>query len=258
MTLPVKQIDSQQNPFPWQEFGVIATGFLCIWLVLDRTAQFTQSTLGEAGILIGLVVLVTTFGVETLIFRQPVSDAVRSLGLGRPNWHTMLVAILICMLLLAFYPAFALITGAKLTLHDRWLALLPGLFAQAGIAEEVLFRGYLFGHLRRTRTFWQAALLALLPFVTVHLFLFASLDWTIALASTLLAVATAIPLCALYDRNHRTIWAAALVHWVIQGAIKLAMVPEGFSLAIALGWMAMGATVPYVVFAFRNQESLGG
>jgi hypothetical protein len=41
-------------------------GFLCIWLVLDRTAQLTQSTFGEAGILICLVVVVTTFGVETL------------------------------------------------------------------------------------------------------------------------------------------------------------------------------------------------
>jgi membrane protease YdiL (CAAX protease family) len=252
MTSPLKQTESQQQ-FPWREFGAIAAGFLCIWLVFDRTAQLTQSTLGEAGLLICLFVLVTTFGVEIVIFKQSVPDAVRSLGLSRPNWRTMLVAIFICILLLAFYPAFSLVTGAKLTLHDRWIELSPGLFAQAGIAEEVLFRGYLFGHLRRGRTFWQAALLSLLPFVAVHLLIFTSLNWIIALASTLLAVATAIPLCALYDRNRHTIWAAALVHWIIQAAIKLVIVPEGFSLKIALGWMVMCAAVPYVVFAFREQ-----
>jgi membrane protease YdiL (CAAX protease family) len=159
-------------------------------------------------------------------------------------------------MLLAFYPAFSLVTGAKLTLHDRWIGMSLGLFAQAGVAEEVLFRGYLFGHLRRGRTFWQAALLSLLPFVAVHTLLFASMDWTIALASTLLAVATTFPLCYLYDRNRGTIWASALIHWIIQGAIKLVIVPDSFSLPIALGWMVVCATVPYVVFVFREQWDL--
>jgi membrane protease YdiL (CAAX protease family) len=40
------------------------------------------------------------------------------------------------------------------------------------VAEEVLFRGYLFGHLRRGRSFWRAAVLSMLPFVCVHLLLF--------------------------------------------------------------------------------------
>jgi len=38
-----------------------------------------------------------------------------------------------------------------------WLWLLPGLLAQAGSAEEVLFRGYLFGRLHRGRGLWRAA-----------------------------------------------------------------------------------------------------
>ena len=36
-----------------------------------------------------------------------------------------------------------------------WWWLLPGLFAQGGIAQEVLFRGYLFGRIRRGRSFWH-------------------------------------------------------------------------------------------------------
>lgn len=249
-------LESQHQQCLRHELGKILAGFLCIWLVFDRTAQLTQSTLGEAGVLICVVVLVTTFGVEKLIFKQAVPDALRSLGLGCPSLHTMLVATLICTMLLAFYPAFSVATGAKLTLRDNWIGISLGLFAQAGMAEEVLFRSYLFGHLRKGRTFWHAALLSLLPFVAVHVLLFASLDWTIALASTLLAVATTFPLCYLYDLNRRTIWASALIHWIVQGAIKLVMIPDGFSLPISLGWMAMCATVPYVVFVFRKQLDL--
>ena len=44
---------------------------------------------------------------------------------------------------------FLLITGSSVVLLATTLVLLPGLLAQGGIAEEVLFRGYLFGHLRR-------------------------------------------------------------------------------------------------------------
>jgi membrane protease YdiL (CAAX protease family) len=249
-------LESQHQQFLWHELGKILAGFLCIWLLFDRTAYLTQSTLGEAGILICIVVLVTTFGVEKLIFRQATPDALRSLGLGYPSLRTMLVAIFICAMLLAFYPAFSLVTGAKLTLHDNWIGVSSGLFAQAGIAEEVLFRGYLFGRLRKGRTFRHAALLSLMPFVAVHVLLFASLDWTIALVSTLLAVATTFPLCYLYDLNRRTIWASALLHWIIQGTIKLVVISDGFSLPISLGWMAMCATVPYVVFGFRNQLDL--
>jgi membrane protease YdiL (CAAX protease family) len=245
--------ESQHQQFSWHELGKIFAGFLCIWFVLDRTAQLTQSTLGERGILISIVVIATTFGVEKLIFKQTVLDALRSLGLGSPNLRAMLIALFIGVILLAFYPAFSLVTGAKLTLHDRWIGMSLGLFAQAGVAEEVLFRGYLFGHLRRGRTFWHAALLSLLPFVAVHSLLFFSLDWAIALVSMLLALAVTFPFCYLYDLNRRTIWASALLHWIMQGAIKLVIIPDGFSLPIALGWMAVCATIPYVVFIFREQ-----
>ncbi len=248
--------ESQHQQVLWHELGKILAGFLCIWLVFDRTAQLTQSTFGEAGLLICIVVLLTTFGVETLIFRQAAPNALQSLGLGCPSLRTMLIAIFICLMLLAFYPAFSVVTGTNLILRDRWIGVSLGLFAQAGIAEEVLFRGYLFGHLRKGRTFWHAAVLSLLPFVAVHILLFASLDWPIALASTLLAVATTFPFCYFYDLNGGTIWASALIHWIIQGAIKLVIIPDGVSLLIALGWMVMCATVPYIVFLFRKQVYL--
>jgi len=54
---------------------------------------------------------------------------------------------------------------------------------QAGVAEELVFRGFLFGHLRRQRTFWRAAAASLPPFLVAHLFLFFALPWPIALTA---------------------------------------------------------------------------
>ena len=89
--------------------------------------------------------------------------------------------------------------GLTSTFYPGWVSLLPGLFAQAGIAEEVLFRGYLFGQVRVGRTFWRAAALSMVPFVSVHLVLFFYMAWPIALASVLLAIAISFPLAYLFE-----------------------------------------------------------
>ncbi len=123
-------------------------------------------------------------------------------------------------------PVFAMVQGSTLTLLPGWLALVPGLFAQGGIAEEVLFRGYLFGHLRRGRTFWRAAALSMLPFAAVHLLLFTTMPWPIALAALTLSVALSVPLAHLFELGGSTIWAPALLHAVIQGAVKIVVFPE--------------------------------
>ncbi len=78
--------------------------------------------------------------------------------------------------------------------HDGgWLRLVPGLFAQAGLAEEMLFRGYLFRHLRAGRSFARAAWAAAGPFAAVHLVLFLTMPWPVALAAVGLAVVLSFP-----------------------------------------------------------------
>jgi membrane protease YdiL (CAAX protease family) len=131
---------------------------------------------------------------------------------------------------------------------------LPGLFAQAGIAEEVLFRSYLFGQVRVGRTFWRAAALSMLPFVSVHLILFFSMAWPIALASVLLAVAISFPLAYLFELGGKTIWAPALLHFVIQATVKLLLFSHGAE-SFALAWMAASAIVPLLVFTVKARPS---
>lgn len=135
-----------------------------------------------------------------------------------------------------------------MTANAAVLAL--GIFAQGGIAEETLFRGFLFRHFRERRAFWPAAARAAVPFVAAHLLLFATLDFVIALAALLVSVSLTFPLARLFDLAGGSIWPGALLHAVVQGAIKLVEPGTSDSLSIAIAWMAVSALVPWIVFAF--------
>jgi membrane protease YdiL (CAAX protease family) len=227
-------------------------GTFLIWLVLDRAAAWLGSLRGEAGLLVCAIVIVTALGVERLLFRTAFRQGAKRLGLGYPNPRVMLVTLGISLLMLTFYPLFSFVTGAPVSLRSDWLWLALGLFAQHGIAEELLFRGFTFGHLREGRTFWRAAFLSLIPFVAVHLPLLVSLDLPLALASIGLAVATSFPFAYLFDRGYKTIWAPALLHFITH-TIKLVEIPLAFYTPAAVVWMAICGLLPYLVFAIPQR-----
>jgi membrane protease YdiL (CAAX protease family) len=229
----------------------VAAGFL----VLDRAAARAGSTLGQAGLLVAALTVATMVLAERLLFPKPLAAVPASLGFGRPSARGVLAALAIGAAMLAFFPLFARGTGTPVAARGGWLVLLPGLFAQAGIAEECVFRGYLFGHLRRDRSFWHAAWLSVAPFVAVHLLLFTYMPAPLAAAATVLALVMSFPLARLYDLGGATIWAPALLHFVVQAAPKIALVATQRSLALGVGWMAVCATVPWLAFAIRPAET---
>jgi membrane protease YdiL (CAAX protease family) len=59
------------------------------------------------------------------------------------------------------YPLLTLLTGRSATLREGWPLLLVGLLAFNGLAEELAWRAYAFGHLRRGRAFGRAVLLTM-------------------------------------------------------------------------------------------------
>lgn len=235
----------------------VIVGTFLIWLVLDRTAAWLGSLRGEAGLLVCALVIVTALGVERLFFKTSGRQAWQRLGLGYPNPRAIFAVLGVSLVMLAFYPLFSIVTGAPVSLREDWLWLAFGLFAQHGISEELLFRGFTFGHLREGRSFWRAAFLALVPFVAVHLLLLASLSLPLALASIVLAVASSFPLAYLYDQGYRTMWAPALLHFAVH-TIKLVNFPEDFSMPAMLGWVAICVVVPYLVFAFPQRFFTSG
>lgn len=86
-----------------------------------------------------------------------------ALGL-RLGWRALGVALLITVLQLAAYPLITWLTGYRWVLPPNWPWTMVGIFALHGVAEEVLYRSYLFGRLRHGRTFWRAAWLVVLLF----------------------------------------------------------------------------------------------
>ena len=168
-----------------------------IGFAFDRMAAITESTVGEAGIAIAGVVAVALLAAERIVHLRTPAAALRALRMrsaanawrdGRGH-HALALALVL--------PVAARLTGTPLALRSDWPKLAPGLFAQAGLAEELLFRGYLFGTLRETRGFWRAALLALPPFFLVHLLLFATMSFPVAAAATVLSLVVSFPLARL-------------------------------------------------------------
>jgi membrane protease YdiL (CAAX protease family) len=194
--------------------------------------------------------------VETVITGAVPVAALRSLGLGAPKAAGVVAAILICLAMLAILLLNMWQGGAAITLREHWPWLALGMFVQGGIAEELVFRGYLFRHMRERWSFWKAAWIAAIPFVAVHLLLFVSMPAGIAAASIALSLATSFPLAWLFERSGNSIWPPAILHAVIQAGIKLLIIPETELPGIAFAWMTVTAILPWLVFFVRPEEQL--
>jgi membrane protease YdiL (CAAX protease family) len=233
-----------RRPGDWAQVIVAVTAIFALFHV---TADALRSYRGEFGVLIGLTVVSATIAADRLCFGASPRDSVRRLGFRAPAPRGVLAVALAAGMLILVLPVFSAVTRTPLRTLEGWPVWIPGLFAQAGIAEETLFRGFLFARLREGRSFGRAASLAMIPFVVAHLFLFFTMPVPIAAASVLLAVVVSFPLARLFELGGGTIWAPAILHLVIQGAIKVIEIPASAP-ALPLVWMAASALVPFVVF----------
>jgi membrane protease YdiL (CAAX protease family) len=224
-------------------------GLLAIFALFQSSALALGSDRGQAGLSVAALVTAMTLAAERLLFGRTLIPAASALGIRWPRAPGLLMAAAIGALLLLVVPVFAAVTGASMTMVPGWWRSLPGLFAQAGIAEEILFRGYLYGHLRDGRSFWRAAGLATLPFAAAHVILFFTMPWPVALAALILSVVISLPLARLFDVGGGTVWASAIVHFVVQGTIKIVEVQGPSAASFPLIWMAASAVIPMLVFA---------
>jgi membrane protease YdiL (CAAX protease family) len=230
-------------------------GLAVLFVLFDVTATWLGSDRGQYGLAVCAIVLGATVVVmRALPGIPPTGGLSHRLGLGRPRAAGLLAAVTVVTLLLLVVPAYLAVSGAAWTMDAGWGRLVPGLFAQAGVAEEVLFRAYLYGQLRPGRTYWRAALLSSGPFVLVHLELLFRMPAAVAVASILLSAVISLPLARLFDLGGRTIWAPAILHAVVQGVVKVIDVEEP-TVTFPLVWMAASAAIPFLVFAWRFRNS---
>ena len=139
-------------------FGLIAVFVLFQWI-----ATYTGSTRGEAGVLVGLIVVTAMVIVERIGFQDSFIDAKRSVGLLLPKAQGVIVGIVIAKAMFAMIFIFSWLTGSTFEMYPNWQLLMIGIFFQAGIAEETMFRGFLFGHLRQRHTFGKAVFFSAIP-----------------------------------------------------------------------------------------------
>ncbi len=234
----------------------IIMGFVIIWVVLDRLALALQSFRGEWGLLVAAATIIAAIVVELILRRRDIAMVLRDLGLlTLPEPRTAIAVTFLSVALLAFLPVYGLVAGTPITLIDNWPWLALGIFAQAGIAEETLFRGYLFRNIREGRNFWPAAWLAAVPFVAVHLLIFVTSDPAIAAASVLLALSMSFPLAWAFDRSRGSVWPIALLHAVAQAGLKLIEVPPDRFMPLVLSWIALAAIAPWLLFFLKGQQN---
>jgi membrane protease YdiL (CAAX protease family) len=189
---------------------------------------------------------------ERIVFARHPVEALRALGWGRAKFRAVLVAVILIIPMLAFFPIVSLIWGVPMELRSDWFWILVGAIALNGIGEETLFRGFIFGHLRRVGlSFVRAGLIALLIFTAIHLLLFAQNPFVIALAGTAIALVASFPLAYLFERAGFSIWPTVILH-VATHAIRLVAIPEPYSRAVLVAWLGMQIGMPFLIWVFRG------
>jgi membrane protease YdiL (CAAX protease family) len=234
--------------------GRIVLGSALMFVVLQGGLNllFPRLDLTWSSLIVTAAMLAVVFAIEGLAFHRTPPRALAALGYGRPEPSALLAAGIITVAMLAFFPVYSLATGTPFSLKSDWVWVLVGAIALNGIAEETLFRGFVFGHLRQAGlSFRRAGLFSLVTFGAVHLYLFTSNPFIVALLATLLALASAFPFAFLFERAGMVIWAGVILH-VAAHAFRLLDMPESQTLTVASAWILVQFGAVFLVFAFRN------
>lgn len=241
----------------WQVVGArrtgalnyVLAGFVLLWLVYDRAGYLLTSALHETGLIVLSAVVAAAFLVEALGFRHiRAASVIRDLGFRTPSGSGLAAALLISLAMLLFFPALSLASGTRFGLQDNWPWIGLGVLAQAGLAQELVFRGYLFRHLRRHFKFVRAGLFVLALSVAAGLLSLDMADPLIAVRRLVVIAAGALPLAHLYEHSGRSIWPPALVSATGQAALQIVMIPAALGVLALVGWIIVSAAVPQLAF----------
>jgi hypothetical protein len=193
-------------------------GLLAVYAVFQWSAAVLGSDRGQGGLLVAVLVVSATLAVEWTWFGVSLRSAMRELGLAGPRRRGLFVSAVVCGLILLVPSIYAKATGATVTFESDSLWLLPGLFAQGGIAEETLFR---LGGVGR-------------------------------------AAALCCPVVSFgspFRVGRSTIWPSALLHFVVQATVKILVVSGDAATAFPFVWMMACAVLPLLVFGFSTKRT---
>lgn len=188
-----------------------------------------------------MICLVTVSGATTawsFLRKTSLAESFREVGFGIPDWRVTGMAVVISVFMLAFFPIYSALSNVKLSFQGNWLWILIGIITGVGIAEETLFRGFVFNFLRREHTFWKAATFSMILFGAMHLFLLLWLPIPVAIAAILLAILAAYPTAYLFEASNRTIWPSAILHTTAL-ATNFFEIPSDVMTSLSLMWIGV-------------------
>ena len=188
-----------------------------------------------------------------LVHGKSMKTTIHDIGLRKANLSELAPGIFVSTALLCTYPLLGYLLNTGISLTDKWQWNIIGLMFTGGIAEEMLFRGYLFGSLRKSMSFRKAAFISTICFALAHLVMFIYMDWPVALLSTMLAVAISAPLAFLFERGNKTVWSPAIVHTAIRTIGLVVTVDEKHFMQFSLLWITACMILPYIVLMFYKE-----
>jgi len=208
----------------------MAFQYVLLWLKvpLDSINQVLFTTVASAIVYILAVLIVA--GLPYLVWKRKTSS--KDLGVpDLPTWMDYLIPVptyivyMICsaifmLIMIKIFPGIDIHQAQELPftsymLGSRWHYLLAflTLVVMAPVAEELLFRGYLHGKLRKIAPVWVAVLVTALTFGLAHLWAGGeSLQWAVAIDTFVVGVFLSI----LRDYTG-AIWAGMVLHAIKNG-----------------------------------------
>jgi len=230
----------------------VLVGYGLMYVSLESTARLGQG-LGQMLVMLlaGSVGLLAALGVVMLLHGpRTVPSALRALGFGRPAGLALGVSAVVGGVLIACMPFVFRLAGADLVLPENWLVLALGIVLLNGIAEETIYRAYLFRRLRQGRTFTSAVLIGIVLHALAHVPLIATGGIALGLSGVAVAAIGFPAMAYLYERGSNTIWAPAVLH----AAVNLIILPLSASSGsvtaattlAALYWVGLSVMLTYV------------
>jgi membrane protease YdiL (CAAX protease family) len=189
---------------------------------------------------------------ERLLFSETLREAVRAIGFVPARTPALVVALLVSVPMWVFLPIFAWLNGVPVALRSDWPAVLVGVVLVNGVTEEAIRRSFVFGHLRRERSFARAATLSAMVFAAQHLYLVLTIGWTSGLASVLLAALLAFPMAYLFERGGNSIGGPAILHTSSNAPAHILALPGGFLATALVPHMCVVLISLCLVFVLRR------
>lgn len=226
----------------WVLFGfffVAAVVYGYIIASIKPLLEVSESTLGQ--MIVGALIYILVVGLVSLpvIMTRKREYILRVLGIHkRPGpeiwwlpfmlWVGYMIATLVASYAASFLP---FVNGQEtqnvgfenLTQPYEYVLAFVALVILPPVAEELLFRGYLFGRLRQTFGFWVTTIVVSVVFGIVHL------QWNVGIDVAVLSIF----LCYLRERTG-SVWAGMVLHGIKNGLAYFLLF-----IAPLLGWQLL-------------------